>query len=111
MGFKRPLPTNHSSSSSSEPGGSAQKRWKELTSSKGLKDITVFIIQAKLDTQTIGELFDLAEISGVKLVPSPEDADIVITGIRMRKRLERHIKWEIAVWIAYPRLRDANFLC
>ena len=57
----------------------------------------IFILQAKLSHTEISEIFDLAERADADVVSSPDDADIVITAIGMRKRLERHLDWNLAV--------------
>lgn len=45
----------------------------------------------------VAELYALAESGGAKLVGDAKDAEVVITAIGMRKRLERHISWDVAV--------------
>lgn len=62
-----------------------------------LPDIKLFIVQAKLDEPTISELFALAEQHAGALCDAIADADVVITAVRMRKRLERHLDWRLAV--------------
>ena len=57
----------------------------------------VFILQAKLSQTDISEIFDLADSADADVVSSPDEADVVITAIGMRKRLERHIDWNLAV--------------
>jgi len=57
----------------------------------------VFILQPKLSQTEISEIFDLAESADANIVGSPDEADVVITKIGMRKRLERHIEWNLAV--------------
>ena len=57
----------------------------------------VFILQPKLSQIEISEIFDLAESADANIVSSPDEADVVITKIGMRKRLERHIEWNLAV--------------
>ena len=67
------------------------------------RSLRVYIVQAKLDENTIHELHDLIEHSspphnlGLELCNNPADADIILTNIRMKKRLERHVDWKIAV--------------
>ncbi|KIM40321.1 hypothetical protein M413DRAFT_446505 [Hebeloma cylindrosporum] len=64
--------------------------------------LRVYIVQAKLDEKTIRELHDLIEQSspphklGLDLCNNAADADIILTNIRMKKRLERHVDWKIA---------------
>lgn len=57
----------------------------------------IFILQAKLSQTDISEIFDLADSADADVVSSPDEADVVITAIGMRKRLERHIDWNLAV--------------
>jgi DNA polymerase mu len=62
----------------------------------------IHILQAKLDTDTISELYSLIDSHTSKplhlqLSADPSDADVIITTIRMRKRFERHLAWKIAV--------------
>ena len=57
----------------------------------------IFILQAKLSHTDISEIFDLADNADADVVSSPDEADIVITAIGMRKRLERHMDWNLAV--------------
>jgi len=65
--------------------------------------LKVYIIQAKLDQDTIIELYNLLERDGYNgsgnftLCNDIDESDVVVTAIKMRKRLERHIDWEIAV--------------
>ena len=59
----------------------------------------IFILQPKLSQTDLSEIFDLADRADADVVSSPDEADIVITAIGMRKRLERHIDWNLAVSI------------
>ncbi|KAJ7209759.1 hypothetical protein GGX14DRAFT_632007 [Mycena pura] len=65
--------------------------------------IKLYLVQAKLDAQEISELFSLVDrlrdpdgASRLKLCQTAGEADIVVTTVRMRKRLERHIPWDLA---------------
>ncbi|KAJ7502982.1 DNA polymerase mu [Mycena galericulata] len=75
--------------------------------------VKLYLVQAKLSAQNISELFSLAESHNLRvaksgtgrgakeevtleLCPSPEQSDVVITNVHMRKRLERHIDWDLA---------------
>lgn len=65
--------------------------------------LKVYIIQAKLDQDTIIELHNLLErdkyyngSAKFTLCNDINESDVVVTAIKMRKRLERHIDWEIA---------------
>ncbi|KAJ7270017.1 hypothetical protein B0H12DRAFT_1229275 [Mycena haematopus] len=75
--------------------------------------VKLYLVQAKLTAQEISQLFSLAEMHNLRvsksrnsssdsnstklqLCPASEDADIIITNVRMRRRLERHIDWNLA---------------
>ncbi|KAF8963684.1 DNA polymerase mu [Flammula alnicola] len=64
--------------------------------------LKVYIVQEKLDDKMVRELFDLVEATSpgqplsLELCSKAEDADIIITSIRMKKRLQRHVDWNIA---------------
>ncbi|KDQ55259.1 hypothetical protein JAAARDRAFT_37797 [Jaapia argillacea MUCL 33604] len=96
MPFKRPAPPEHANSSSSTPEPSPKHlkySTDSSTSARPLKGVKIYIVQVKLDGSVISELFHLVESSGAKLCSHAEEADVVITAIGMRKRLERHLKW------------------
>jgi hypothetical protein len=80
------------SSSSNEGRREAEARGSGIFN--GLK---ICIINAKIKPETIGELSDLAEDKGARLVANADHADIVITEIGAKQRLERHMTWEAAV--------------
>ncbi|KAI0079811.1 Nucleotidyltransferase [Panus rudis PR-1116 ss-1] len=104
MPFKRPAPPPHATSSgyssksdsALQEGIAPSKRSRVSRSAKALPDVKVYIIQTKLDSPTIAELFGLAERNCEKICGDPEEADVIITAIRMRRRLERHIPWDVA---------------
>ncbi|KAJ6491844.1 hypothetical protein C8R47DRAFT_1319589 [Mycena vitilis] len=73
--------------------------------------VKLYLVQAKLNPQQTSELFSLAETHNLRvsksgnavnteikleLCPSAPESDIIITNVRMRKRLERHIDWDLA---------------
>ncbi|KAF8911503.1 DNA polymerase mu [Gymnopilus junonius] len=69
--------------------------------------IKIYIVQEKLDDKTIRELFDLVELAqkgrppsvaplNLEICKNAEGADLIITNIRMKKRFERHVLWNIA---------------
>ena len=76
--------------------------------------LKVSILQPKLDEKTITHLYDLVDAHAPEsqndgsehlelvLCNDIKDADVIITGIRMRKRLERHVDWNIAVGVKPP---------
>ncbi|KAJ3514756.1 hypothetical protein NLJ89_g2187 [Agrocybe chaxingu] len=114
MPRKRPLAATCSRS----PSSSSERSRKRLRSSShaGSVDdddrnspLKVYIVQAKIDQNELLELFSLVESQGNEREPSKfqqrfqlelcsdfKDAGIVITKVRMKKRLERHVDWNIA---------------
>ncbi|KAJ7072686.1 DNA polymerase mu [Mycena amicta] len=60
--------------------------------------IRLYIIQAKLDPRTIAELYALVNQNAaqISLCQSPDEAQVIVTSIRMRQRLERHLDWNVA---------------
>jgi len=92
-----------SRSNSSCSAGSADEARSRIESTG--RPLKVYIVQAKLDEQTIAELYGLIESTQVskehhlelEICNQVEDADIILTVIQMRKRLERHVDWRIAV--------------
>lgn len=79
--------------------------------------IKVYIVQEKLDTDAISELYTLIDSQQamvdsnnagdttsparlkLELCTDVNQADVIITAVRMRKRLERHLDWRTAVSI------------
>ncbi len=70
--------------------------------------LRVHIIEAKLKVKEIaelrsilesGEVFGDADSGQFKLVyeADAKDADVIVTAVKMKKRLERHIDWDLAV--------------
>jgi DNA polymerase mu len=113
--------TSRSSSlSSSASVASSPRSHKRLRSSSNDDDdsknkpLKVYIIQAKLDEKAIRELFDLIEHPsprqnlGLMLCSSAEEADIILTNIRMKKRFERHVDWKTAVCYLLSTLRRSD---
>ena len=66
---------------------------------KALPDTKVYIVQAKLDVESIATLIALADRHTGGVCRNANDADVLITAVSMRRRLERHVPWEIAVGI------------
>jgi DNA polymerase mu len=74
-----------SSSAASEAGPSGHV-WK------------IHIVQAKIDEEELQQLFRLIDDSPrFELTSDPSDADVIATNLRMRKRFERHVPWNVAV--------------
>jgi DNA polymerase IV len=102
------LASDRSSSSSSFTSNappSKRRRTSDSTSSlstaKASEFTKVHILQAKLDSEAIQELFALVDknADGLHLERclKVDDAEVVITAVHMRKRLERHLDWMVAV--------------
>ncbi|KAJ7099570.1 hypothetical protein B0H15DRAFT_771111, partial [Mycena belliarum] len=73
--------------------------------------VKLHVLQAKLNPEDVAELFSLAERHNLAVLKSrtnaseeieldlcstPEESDIIITNVRMRRRLERHLQWDLA---------------
>ncbi|KAH9944599.1 Nucleotidyltransferase [Amylocystis lapponica] len=96
MPFKRP-PLRQTSPSQSESSSSRLPLVKRSKHSpKSLPDVNIYIVQAKLNPSEISELFGLAERHAARLCSDPEHAEVVVTAVGMRRRLERHLPWELA---------------
>ncbi|QRV73204.1 DNA polymerase beta palm [Ceratobasidium sp. AG-Ba] len=61
-----------------------------------LAGLTIHVVNAKLSPPEIGEMFTLARNAGAKLSSAPQNASVLITALTMRRRLERHISWDVA---------------
>ena len=70
--------------------------------------VNIYIVQAKLDPSAVSELFSLVEAHNNGTTDGDDGftlescsdvscADVIVTAIRMKKRLERHVNWNIAV--------------
>lgn len=93
------------SRSSSISSSDSQPRKRQRSSSDGSepdKRLKVYIVQAKLSADEVASLYALVDHHSVnesldfELTPSPRDADVIVTAVHMRKRLERHIDWALA---------------
>ncbi|KAH9050966.1 Nucleotidyltransferase [Lactarius deliciosus] len=89
-----PAPQSPSLSSTASPVRRPPRRAKIAPGI--LASYRLFILHTKLAHKDISELHDLAEKADADLVSSPDEADVVVTAIGMRKRLERHIDWNLA---------------
>ncbi|KAJ3724399.1 hypothetical protein C8R42DRAFT_701765 [Lentinula raphanica] len=76
--------------------------------------LNVFLLDVKMKPETVEELSSIIDTfhndgekqiskennqsseRGLRLCPNMKDADVVITVVHMRKRLERHVDWNIA---------------
>lgn len=87
-----------------------------MESSYALSQIKVHIIQAKLQPDALADLVSLIEdISPPRslrlaLCADPKQADVVVTAVRMRQRLERHLDWELAVCLPSASILRRNVL-
>jgi hypothetical protein len=101
--LKRTLSSSSNSSSSSLEIARAPQQ------SGIFKGLKINIIDIKLTPQQVGVLTDLAEELGARMVAHPDMADIVVTEIGTRARLERHITWEAAVRLNCPAIGKDDF--
>lgn len=85
------------SSVSPQPSHSEASVKRYKASNHQLEGLKIYIIPAKLDPEEIIKLVELAEHAGAVLCSNAESAELLITAIGMRKRLERHIDWTLAV--------------
>jgi hypothetical protein len=117
MPFKRPSPVRESSQSSSNTGPPLKRlrsrspyafQNRASSSSSRVTVIKVYIVQTKLDPETLLDLYRVVEGhqvfaepsgSGVRfdLCQDVDKAEVVVTAVHMRRRLERHVEWDIAV--------------
>jgi hypothetical protein len=93
--------TSSSDTSSSSREGSPSKQPPGIFT--GLK---IKIVNAKLTPKVVAELSDMVEENGGRLIANADQADVVVTEIGSRARLERHITWEAAVGDLILRFRD-----
>ncbi|KAJ8696963.1 hypothetical protein PTI98_006782 [Pleurotus ostreatus] len=82
---------------------SSFKRLKHFESDEESDDsgfpIKVFVVQAKLSPEEISGLISMVEQQSMRMLELcsiPAEADVIVTGIQMKKRLERHISWQLA---------------
>jgi DNA polymerase mu len=80
-----------------DPSSSSSTSLKKRASRGIFDGLKIFIIQAKLSSEEIAELIDLAELNGADIQADILNADVIITAIGMKARLERHIPWNEAV--------------
>ena len=105
MPFKRPglnlaRPESQSETPSSRSPSRpppAKQRKTSSTAAKALPDTKVFIVQAKMDMRTLASLVGLADRETGGVCKNAKDADVIVTAVSMRRRLERHVPWDIAV--------------
>lgn len=91
----RDSPSPSPSRAQDEP---ASKRAKQgFDTPRPLGQLKLHIVPAKLGPEAIADLIDLAEHEGAVVCTDPRDAEVLITNVGMRKRLERHVPWGVAV--------------
>ncbi|CEL63814.1 DNA-directed DNA/RNA polymerase mu OS=Homo sapiens GN=POLM PE=1 SV=1 [Rhizoctonia solani AG-1 IB] len=61
-----------------------------------LSSATIHIIDAKLDPKEVSEMYSLVQSTGAKLSRAPQLASVLITALTMKRRLERHVSWDVA---------------
>lgn len=86
--------------------------WSTTDYSKDLPPIKIYILPAKFDNDAFQNLVGLAEgrflrddesgvpsmnMRSVEVTANLQAADVIVTAIRTRPRLERHISWSLAV--------------
>ena len=104
---KRPHSALHSTSSSDVSDVPNPTRHK-----RALSHLNVHIIHAKLTPVEIDALYNLAESLGANSHVSIDAADVIITRIRVAKRLERHIDLKVAVSLGLrPCGYQLNYCC
>lgn len=83
--------------------------------------LKIYIVDAKLDDCIAYELRSIVEASdslfdkhghpiSLQLCAQVEDAEVVVTAVRMKQRLERHISWNLAVCLTSRRHRSERDL-
>lgn len=97
MPFKRPAPEPHTRPDPQSESLRPSKRTRMGPLEKAIPNVKIYIVQAKLDPSGVSELFKLAERHADRVCSDVEDADVIITAIHMRRRLERHVLWDVAV--------------
>ncbi len=109
MSTKRPRPPINALGSSSSYELQRKRLKPDRFISEKTRLIRIHIIPAKIDSSTLFELGSLLEdgktfLAGdenalYQLMSSADehDADVIITAVRMKKRLERHVDWDVAV--------------
>ncbi|TFK23154.1 Nucleotidyltransferase [Coprinopsis marcescibilis] len=112
MPSKRPAARSHSHSPSlndARPNKRSRTSFSPSPSESGQAEdsehpLHVFVVQEKLTPEVISQLHCLIERfsqrdggePALQLVSNVSDADVIITAIHMRRRLERHVPWELA---------------
>ncbi|KAL1710146.1 hypothetical protein EV121DRAFT_193303 [Schizophyllum commune] len=99
---KRSRSSSYATSEESDYAPRKRQRSSSSESSNEHPRLKVYIVQAKLNPDEVARLYNLVETHSVdggldfELAPNPNVADVIVTAVRMRKRLERHVNWELA---------------
>ncbi|KAL1736401.1 hypothetical protein EV714DRAFT_199088 [Schizophyllum commune] len=99
---KRSRSSSYATSDESDYAPRKRQRSSSSDSSDEHRRLKVYIVQAKLSSDEVARLYNLVETHSVdggldfELAPNPNFADVIVTAVRMRKRLERHVDWELA---------------
>lgn len=60
--------------------------------------LKIYLLDEKLTADAVNNLYLLVDsIDGLELCPNAEDADIIVTALRMTKRFQRHVDLDLAV--------------
>ncbi|KIJ65936.1 hypothetical protein HYDPIDRAFT_174727 [Hydnomerulius pinastri MD-312] len=117
MPFKRHHSTGTGPNDTSDSDSDGEGPLKRMRSSSpwnfqesSVHPLRVYILPAKLETGTLEDLINLVEENSaqvhtgsgrvreqnLELTGDLEQADIIVTTVHMRRRLERHVDWELA---------------
>ena len=108
MAPKRQIGLRSPSSTDSE-AEHARKRFRSsspASESEERRTLRIYIVQAKVDVNEMQDLYRLIDdtqadqgetVTRFELTTNHAEADVIITKLRMKKRFERHIPWNIAV--------------
>lgn len=106
MAPKRQIAARSPSSTDSEAEHSRKRIRSSSPASESEERPTwkIYIVPAKVDEKEIQELSRLIDdtdqyeaVTRFELTSNHEEADVIITNLRMKKRFERHIPWNMAV--------------
>jgi len=90
------MPSKRSPGSDSSFGSGREEKRPKLDDGV-FEGLSMYIIQSKIDPEELDLLYSLAENNGAEVQTDIQKADVIVTSISMRRRLERHVSWEVAV--------------
>ncbi|KAH9485502.1 DNA-directed DNA/RNA polymerase mu [Psilocybe cubensis] len=106
---RRSLSPSSNSSTASTPRKRPRSRYDDSLSEEEQTPLKVYVLQEKLASNEVDELFHMIESNGasaagisktrklhLELCNNPVAADVIVTKIRMKKRFERHLQWDLA---------------